>query len=154
MTTTGPALCRVDVIAELFARCRSHADGTGVEWIEGWPGEAPPAERIWVYELDSSEDLEFFSMAPPLSYNDHFDLTLHFYSQTGGQSRPDAMRRVERYMSALLDVCRTDPRLGDMDSLVGLLPASVKGPFSAPNTKHRGFEGSGAVALKAITKIQ
>lgn len=146
------ALARADVLIELFARCRSHPDGGDAEWIEGWPGDNPTAERVWPYELESSEDLEWFSMAPPLEPNDYFDLTLHFYSQTGGQDRATAMRRVQQYMNAVIDVCRTDPRLGDMPAVVGVLPKSIKGPYSAPNTTFPGFEGSAALVLNVVTK--
>lgn len=135
---------RTAIITELFTRCQTARPDVG--WIPGWPGDSPPMERVWVWEVEGDLD----SPAFPDVYDDPFTITLAAESETPGRGRAEAMQAVESYLTVVQDIVRIDPGMGgQIDPGLATYLRTMRGPYSEPNIQGgSGFSATAAMEVE------
>jgi hypothetical protein len=136
---------RAELLIELFRRCR--AERPDIQWVEGYPGDSPERERVWPFEIEGPI---IYPVGSTQFVEDDFTVTFHGMSETGGQSRADAITNVEAYLTTVLSVIQATPDLGgEIDPGLATTPVSMNGPYSEPNTvEPGGFTGMGALVVR------
>lgn len=133
------------IIAELFRRCAD--ERPTIEWVAGYPGDNPPREMVWVFEVEGEITVPTFPMR---QLDDTFLVTLHAHSSTAGQSRAEAMANAEGYLSTVEAVILAAPALGGtVDPALATTFGTKSGPYSEPNSvEPGGFRGICALDIR------
>lgn len=141
---------RTALVAELFTRCRTGRPG--ITWFEGFPGDNPPREMVWLSNMTGPIEIPTFN-ATPLTIQDTATVTLSAESATGGVSRAEAMANVEAYLTDVIRILAAAPNFdGAVEGALTLVPTELRGPYSLPNVVEGGFMATADLDLEFLSR--